>query len=78
MRKLLKFLLVSTLVLVVGVPAAFLLFVFGMTALGVAIGVGGAIIGLMLGALKLALMIVLPLLLAGWLVKRLFGADRTC
>jgi hypothetical protein len=77
MRKLLKFLLVSMLVLFLGVPAIFLLFVFGMTALGVAIGVGGAIIGLMLGALKLALMIVLPLLLVGWLAKRLFTADRT-
>jgi hypothetical protein len=77
MRKLLKLILVSMLVLCVGVPALFLMFVFGMAALGIVIGVGGAIVGLMLAALKFALMIVLPVALIWWVAKRLLAPERT-
>ena len=77
MRKLLKLVLVSALVLCVGVPALFLAFVFGMAALGIVIGVGGAIVGLMLAALKFALMIVLPIALIWWVAKRLLAPQRT-
>lgn len=77
MRKLLKFLVVSALILFVGVPAAFLLFVFGMAALGVTLGIAGAIIGLMFAALKIALMIILPIALIWWVAKRLMAPERT-
>jgi hypothetical protein len=71
MRHLLKLVLVSALILFVGLPAAFLLFVFAMAALGVALGIGAAIVGLMLAALKIALMVALPVLLVWWLARRL-------
>jgi hypothetical protein len=77
MRKLLKLILVSALVLCVGVPALFLMFVFGLAAIGVVVGVGGAIIGLMLAALKIALMIVLPIALIWWVATRLLAPERT-
>jgi hypothetical protein len=77
MRKFVKFVAVSALILFVGLPLAFVVFVFGMAALGVAIGIGGAIIGLMLTVLKFALMIILPLLLLWWVATRLFARERT-
>ena len=77
MRKFLKFLVVSALVLFVGVPVAFLVFVLGMAALGVTLGIAGAIVGLMFAALKIALMIILPILLVWWVVKRLMAPQRT-
>lgn len=77
MRKLIKFLLVSALVLFVGVPAVLLLFVFGMAALGVAIGIGGAILGLIFTVLKFALFIILPFLLLWWVATRVFCRERT-
>jgi hypothetical protein len=77
MRKLLKVILVSALVLFIGVPAAFLVFVLGMAALGVALGIGGAIVGLMFAVLKIALMVVLPIVIVVWLVKRLLAPERT-
>jgi hypothetical protein len=77
MRKLIKFVVVSALILFVGLPLAFVVFVFSMAALGVAIGIGGAIIGLMLTVLKFALMIALPLLLVWWVATRFLSRERT-
>ena len=77
MRKFVKFLLVSALVLFVGVPVVFLVFVLGMAALGVTLGIAGAIIGLMFAALKIALMVILPIALIWWVVKRLMAPERT-
>jgi hypothetical protein len=77
MRKFLKFALLSALVLFVGVPVAFVLFVMVMAVFGIVIGVGGAILGLMFTAVKLALMILLPLALLFWVAKRLLAPERT-
>jgi hypothetical protein len=77
MRKFLKFIVVSALVLFVGVPLAFLVFVLGMAALGVTLGIAGAIIGLMFAALKIALMVILPIALIWWVAKRLLAPERT-
>ena len=77
MRKFIKFVLVSVLVLCVGVPLAFLVFVLGMAALGVTLGIAGAIVGLALGALKMALMIILPIAIIWWVAKRLMAPERT-
>ena len=77
MRKFIKFLVVSLLVLCVGLPLAFLVFVLGMAALGVTLGIAGAIVGLALAALKMALMIILPIALIWWVAKRLMAPERT-
>jgi hypothetical protein len=77
MRKLLKFVLVSALILFIGLPAAFLVFVLGMAALGVAIGIGGAIIGMMFTVLKIALMVILPIVIVVWIAKALLKPQRT-
>jgi uncharacterized membrane protein YhiD involved in acid resistance len=77
MRKFLKFFLVFALVCFVGLPAAFILFVMGMAAFGVVIGIGAWIIGMMLTVLKFALIVLLPLMLLWWLAKRLFSPERT-
>jgi hypothetical protein len=77
MRKTLKVLFYSALILFVGVPVAFALFVAAMAMFGVVIGVGFGIIGLVLTALKFALMVVLPLALLVWVVKRLLAPERT-
>jgi hypothetical protein len=77
MRKFLKFALISALVLFVGVPVAFFVFVLGMAAIGVTLGIAGAIIGMMFAALKIALMVILPILLVWWVVKRLMAPERT-
>jgi hypothetical protein len=77
MRKFIKFVVISALVLCVGVPVAFLVFVLGMAALGVTLGIAGAIIGLMFSALKIALMVILPILIVWWVVKRLMAPERT-
>jgi hypothetical protein len=77
MRKFLKFVLLSALVLFVGVPVAFVLFVMVMAMFGVAIGIGSAILGLIWTVLKLALMIILPILLLVWVAKRLLSPERT-
>jgi hypothetical protein len=53
------------------------LFVAAMAMFGVAIGIGSAILGLVLTALKFALMVVLPLALLVWIVKRLLAPERT-
>jgi hypothetical protein len=77
MRKILKFMLLSALVLFVGLPVAFVLFVMVMAMFGVALGIGSAILGLIFTVLKVALMIVLPIALLVWLAKRLLAPERT-
>jgi hypothetical protein len=77
MRKFLKFLLISALVLFVGVPVAFVCFVLLMTMLGVAIGIGSALLGLAFTIIKFALMIILPIALLVWVGKRLLAPERT-
>ena len=77
MRKTLKFILYSALILFVGLPVAFVLFVAAMSIFGVVVGVGFGILGLLLSALKFALMIVLPILLLVWVAKRLMAPVRT-
>ena len=77
MRKTLKFILYSALILFVGLPVAFVLFVAAMSIFGVVVGVGFGILGLILSALKFALMIVLPIVLLVWVAKRLMAPDRT-
>jgi hypothetical protein len=77
MRKTLKIILYSALILFVGLPVAFVLFVAGMSIFGVVIGVGFGILGLVLTALKFALMVVLPIALLVWLAKRFLAPDRT-
>ena len=77
MRKFLKVLLISALVLFVGVPVAFVLFVLVMMMFGVAIGIGSAILGLIFTVLKFALMVVLPIALLVWIAKRLLAPERT-
>lgn len=77
MRKFVKVALVSLLVLFVGVPVAFVLFVMVMAMFGVAIGIGSAILGMILTVLKFALMVVLPIALLVWVAKRLLAPERT-
>jgi hypothetical protein len=77
MRKFLKFVVMFSLICFVGLPAAFILFVMGMAAFGVVIGIGAWIIGMMLAVLKLSLMVLLPLLLLWWVAKRLFAPERS-
>jgi len=77
MRKTLKVLFYSALILFVGLPVAFALFVAAMAMFGVVIGIGFSILGLVLTALKFALMVVLPLALLVWVAKRLLAPERT-
>jgi hypothetical protein len=76
MRKTLKIIFYSALILFVGLPAAFVLFVAGMSIFGVVVGVGFGILGLILSALKFALMVVLPIALLVWVAKRFMASDR--
>jgi hypothetical protein len=77
MRKFLKVLLISALVLFVGLPLAFVCFVLVMMMFGVAIGIGSAILTLIFTVLKFALMVVLPIALLVWVAKRLLAPERT-
>jgi hypothetical protein len=77
MRKFVKFLLVSALVLFIGVPLAFVCFVLLMTMLGVAVGIGSALLGLAFTIIKFALMIILPIALLVWVGKKLLSPERT-
>ena len=77
MRKMLKFMLYSALILFVGLPVAFALFVLAMSLFGVVITVGFGILGLIVTALKFALMVILPIALLVWIAKRLFAPERT-
>lgn len=77
MRKTLKVLLYSALIVFVGLPVAFALFVAAMAMFGVVVGIGFGILGLVLTALKFALMVVLPIALLVWVAKRLLAPERT-
>lgn len=77
MRKFIKFVVVATLVLFVGVPLAFVALGLGLAALGIVVGIGGAVLGLMLTVLKFALLIVLPIALVWWVATRLLSRERT-
>jgi hypothetical protein len=77
MRKCLKFVVVFSLICFVGLPAAFLLFVMGMAAFGVAIGIGAAVIGMLLWMLKFSLIVILPIMLLWWLARRVFSPERS-
>jgi hypothetical protein len=77
MRKFVKFILVSALILFVGVPVAFVCFVLLMTMLGVAVGIGSALLGLAFTIIKFALMIILPIALLVWVGKKLLAPERT-
>jgi len=77
MRKTLKVVFYSALILFVGVPVAFALFVAAMAMFGVVVGIGFGIIGLVLTALKFALMVVLPIALLIWVAKRLLASERS-
>jgi hypothetical protein len=77
MRKFLKFILLSALVLFVGVPVVFVLFVMVMAMFGVAVGIGSAILALIFSVIKFALMIILPILVLMWVAKRLLAPERT-
>ena len=77
MRKFLKFCLVAALVLFVGVPVAFVLFVMVMAMFGVAIGIGSAVLGLLFTVIKFALMVILPIALIVWVARRLLAPERT-
>ena len=77
MRKFVKFVLVSALVLFVGVPVAFVCFVLLMTMLGVAVGIGSALLGLMFTIIKFALMVIIPVALLVWVGKKLLAPERT-
>ena len=77
MRKTLKLIFYSALILFVGLPVAFVLFVAAMSIFGVVVGVGFGILGLILSALKFALMVALPIVLLVWVARRLMAPDRT-
>ena len=77
MRSMFKFALWSAFLLFIGLPALFLLFVFGMAALGIALGIGGAIIALMFTVLKLALLVIIPVAIVIWVAKKLFAPERS-
>ena len=77
MRKTLRFLLFSALILFVGVPVALALLVVGGALFGIVVGVGFGLLGLAITVLKFALMIVLPIALLVWVARRLFAPDRT-
>ena len=77
MRTLLKFAALFVLIFCVGLPAAFFLFVLGMAAFGVVIGIGAAIVGMMLTVLKLSLIVLVPLALLWWVAKRMLSPERS-
>jgi hypothetical protein len=74
--RIIKTLLWLALVVCVGLPAAFLLFVFGMAAFGVVIGLGMALVGMMVAILKIALMVILPVALLVWIFNRMSDRAR--
>jgi len=74
--RIVRFLLWSVFILCVGLPAIFLLFVFGMAAFGVVFGLGMALVGIMLAVLKVALMIILPVMLLMWIYNRMTARER--
>ena len=77
MRKFLKFAALFVLLFCVALPAAFILFVLGMAAFGVVIGIGAWVVGMMLTVLKLSLIVLLPLALLWWVAKRVLSPERS-
>jgi len=77
MRKFLKFAALFVLIFCVGLPAAFILFVLGMAAFGIVIGIGAWIVGVMLTVLKLSLIVLLPLAVLWWVAKRMLSPERS-
>ncbi len=72
----LKLLLIGTPLLFVGVPLAFILFVLAMAAFGVVFGIGMAIV-VLLTVVKFALLIIIPIMLVSWLIRRSTERERT-
>ena len=77
MRKTLKIILYTALIVFVGLPVAFVLFVAAMAIFGVVVGVGFSILALILKVLKIVLLVALPLVFLVWVAKRLMAPDRT-
>lgn len=77
MRKFLKFALLSALVVFVGLPVAIVLCVVVLAAFGIAVGIGSAILGLLFAIIKIALMVILPIALIWFVVKKLLEPERT-
>ena len=77
MRKFLKFAALFVLIFCVALPAAFILFVLGMAAFGVVIGIGAWVVGMMLTVLKLSLIVLLPLAVLWWVAKRVLSPERS-
>jgi hypothetical protein len=74
--RLVKIVLWSAFILCVGIPAAFVLFVLGMAAFGVVLGLGMALVGMMIAVLKVALMVILPIALLVWVLNRMSDRAR--
>ncbi|MEP6732344.1 MAG: hypothetical protein ABJE10_16985 [bacterium] len=74
--RIVKFLIWSVLILCVGLPALFVLFVLGMAAFGVVFGLGMALVGMMIAVLKVALMVILPIALVVWFLNRKPARER--
>lgn len=74
--RLVRIVLWSAFIVCVALPAAFLLFVFGMAAFGVVIGLGMAFVGMMVAVLKIALMVILPIALLIWVFNRMSDRAR--
>ena len=77
MRKFLKFVLLSALVVFVGLPAAIVLCVVVLAAFVVAVGIGSAILGLLFAVIKMALMVILPIALIWFVVRKLLEPERS-
>jgi hypothetical protein len=77
MRKFLKFAALFVLIFCVALPAAFILFVLGMAAFGVVIGIGAWIVGMMLTVLKLSLIVLVPLAVLWCVAKRMLSPERS-
>ena len=77
MRNTLKFVFYAALILFVGVPVTFALFVIAMSLFGVVVGVGLGILGLILKAVKIALLVALPIALLVWVAKRMTSSERS-
>lgn len=74
--RLLKFLLLSALILFVGIPCLAVLFVAGMAMFGVVFGLGLAMVGMLLAVVKVALIIIVSLAIVVWLIRRMTGLGR--
>jgi len=66
----LKFLLLLALFLFVGIPCLFVLLVTGMAMFGVVFGLGMAMVTMLLVVVKIALLIIVPVAIVVWLIRR--------